>query len=228
MYRPINIVSSRLTLHFSFCCIAIHIRFQFVASWLCLTLRMRLKKINFPWLSRDFLKFPDFFQNSKIPWPRTKFPDFSVTLNFPDFSLTAGNPELGYEPWAKVLPYWENAWVRTLLYYEGARKDQQMLRFTPYRLVQRFVHQIWEWVWSQGCLAECLKQNRSIFVGRIYNYFYWDILYVWEGHRYIFWWRAIWASVVCIFIVHHKTHVYIYLGILFLGSPYYSFFFFQV
>ena len=42
------------------------------------------KRTNFPDLSAIFLNSPDFSQISKIPWPISKFPDFSLTLNFPD------------------------------------------------------------------------------------------------------------------------------------------------
>ena len=53
------------------------------------------KRTNFRDLSAIFLNFPEFSQISKIPWPISKFPDFSLTLNFPDFSLTSGNPVKG-------------------------------------------------------------------------------------------------------------------------------------
>ena len=54
-----------------------------------------MRKSNFPDFQGIFLYFPNFSQNLKFPWPTTKFPDFSLTLNFPDFSLTSGNPDLG-------------------------------------------------------------------------------------------------------------------------------------
>ena len=34
LYRPINVGSSRSKLRYTICCIPIHIRFQFVVSWL--------------------------------------------------------------------------------------------------------------------------------------------------------------------------------------------------
>ena len=51
-----------------------------------------------PWL------FPDFFQNFKFPWLKSKFPDFSLTLNFFHFSLTFPWPwEPCYIPFLKTV-----------------------------------------------------------------------------------------------------------------------------
>ena len=86
-----------------------------------------MRNSNFPDFQGIFLYFHDFSQNLKFPWPSTKFPDFSLTLNFPDFSLTLnfpdfsltsgnhveGTPKLGFHVTTKadsnLLASWKNS-----------------------------------------------------------------------------------------------------------------------